>query len=91
MESHQITLSGRSFRIRSEAPKAHLETVARFVDERLESLGDGQTQSPSQGTVLMVALSIADELFQLRREHEALREQIRAQSRALLERIAPPA
>ncbi|MCB9730477.1 MAG: cell division protein ZapA [Deltaproteobacteria bacterium] len=91
MESHQILLSGRSFRIRSEAQRSHLETVARYVDARIESLGDGNHQNPSQGTVLMTAFSIADELFQLRREHEALREQIRAQSRALLERIAPPA
>jgi cell division protein ZapA (FtsZ GTPase activity inhibitor) len=91
MESHQITLQGRSFRVHSEAPKAHLESVARFVDARIDSLGDGQSQAPSQGTILMAALSIGDELFRLRREHDALREQIRAQSRALLERIAPPA
>jgi cell division protein ZapA (FtsZ GTPase activity inhibitor) len=86
---HEVTVLGREFRIRSSAGRDHLEEVAGFVDRRVGALTQGRPQNASQTVILMAAMSMADELLTIRREHEALRERIRAGSKALLDRLQP--
>ncbi|MGM0576813.1 MAG: cell division protein ZapA [Myxococcota bacterium] len=90
-ELHTITLMGREFRIRSEADREHLEEVARYVEETIDTVARGQRHLAVQNILLLAALNLADELFSSRADHEALQDRIRASSHALLERLAPAA
>lgn len=86
-ELHQITVMGREFRIRSESDAEHLREVARYVDERISEVAEGQRHVAIQNVLLLTALNMADELFRLRAEQETMTANIRHQSRALLERL----
>lgn len=88
---HEITLMGREFRIRSDADRGHLEAVARYVEETIDGVAEGQKHVAVQNILLLAALNLADELFTARADHEALQDRIRAQSRALLDRLRPAA
>ncbi|PIE19373.1 MAG: hypothetical protein CSA66_02450 [Proteobacteria bacterium] len=85
--SHEITLMGRGFRIRSEDDPRHVQAIADYVNGKLEELSDGQPGVGNQQVLLMTSLNLADELFKLRAEHVALKERIRATSRSLLARL----
>lgn len=86
---HEVRLMGREFRIRSAHGREHLDEVATYVDGRIGALTQGRPQNASQQVLLMAAMSMADELLTIRREHDALKERIRAGSRALLDRMSP--
>lgn len=91
MERHEIQLMGRSLRIRSDAGQEHVEAVARQVEETIEQIGGGREHTDPQRILLLTAMNLADELMTARTDYEALRDRIRSQSRALLERIGPRA
>ena len=87
MELHDITMMGRAFRIRSESEQDYLESVAAYVDEKIEDMVGERHHMASQNVALMVALNMADELFKLQEKHDLLRDNIRKQSELLLERM----
>lgn len=88
-EVRQIQIMGREFKIRSDSDPEYLSEVAAYVDSKIEDISTGQRHVAVQNVVLLAALNMADELFRIREAHEALRENIRAQSRELLTRMAP--
>jgi cell division protein ZapA len=87
MELHDITMMGRAFRIRSESEQDYLENVAAYVDKKINDMVGDRRHLAGQNVALMVALNMADELFQLREEHDSLRDNIRKQSEVLLQRM----
>lgn len=87
MPQHQVTVMGRQVKIRSESDQDHIEAVARYLNEKIDGIMQGQTAAPSQQVLLLAALNIADEVFSARADHDALREKIRHHSRSLLERL----
>ena len=84
MQVHEITLMGKSFKIRSDQDPAYLAKVASYVDEKIEGITGGQKNVPPQNALLLTVLNVADELFQARQAHESLRADIRSQSKELL-------
>ncbi|MFT7579661.1 MAG: cell division protein ZapA [Myxococcota bacterium] len=88
-DAHDITLMGREFRIRSDDAPEHVEAVAEYVNGKLHTLMENHRGAAPQHIVLMVAMGLADELFKVRAEHEALANKIRSTSRKLLERMTP--
>ena len=91
MELHEVELMGRAFRIRSEDPRTHIEAVADYVNTQIDSVSGGNQKVAAQSAILLASLNMADELFKLRAEHQALKARIRSQSRALLARLGPSA
>ena len=91
MQVHEITLMGRSFKIRSDQDSQYLVEVAEYVDGKLEGLTGGNQSMGAQNALLLAVLNVADELFQARAEHNSLKESIRTQSRNLLGRMSPSA
>ena len=84
---HEITLMGRTFKIRSEQDPEYLSQVADYIDEKIDGITQGQRNMAPQNALLLTVLNIADELFQAKQQHESLKENIRAQSRNLLARM----
>ena len=91
MQVHEISLMGRSFKIRSDQDTDYLTEVAEYVDAKLDGLTGGKQNMAAQNALLLTVLNVADELFQARAEHNSLKESIRAQSRNLLGRMASSA
>ena len=83
-----LTISGREIRIRSDEPKGHLETLARYVDDRLAQLaGPKKIEGVDPNLLLITALQLADEVFKLRHQQQELAARLRNSSRSLLGRL----
>ena len=88
-QSHEIRLLGREVRLRSSDERAHVEAVAAYVNETVTALQAQHRKAPLQSILLQATMSLADELLKERARLEAMKDKIRAQSRALLSRLEP--
>ncbi|HRE91767.1 MAG TPA: cell division protein ZapA [Myxococcota bacterium] len=83
-----LTISGRELRIRSDEPVAHLEALARYVEERLTQIaGPKKVEGADPNLLLITALQLADEVFKLRHQQQELAARLRQSSRSLLGRL----
>ena len=87
MQSHQIPLLGKEFRVRSEDEPEHLAEVARYVNAQFETMGASAAQTSNQSALLLASLNMASELFKERARTASLSEKLRARSKALLTRL----
>jgi cell division protein ZapA len=69
MEEANVTtvqIFGREYKIRGHADKNYIREMAKYVDDKMKELA-GNASLPSQDRLaILVALNIADELFQER-------------------------
>ena len=74
MTAVTIKVGGRDYRIAcDDGQEEHLRFLADEVDERLQSLLFGMGNDPGEGvTLLMTALTMADELIEIKKENERL-------------------
>ncbi len=64
-----VTIGGRSYRLAcNEGEEPHLEALAKFVDGKIDEMRGSFGEIGDQRIVVMAALTIADELFELRRK-----------------------
>lgn len=83
-----LTISGRELRIRSDEPVAHLEALARYVEDRLTQIaGPKKVEGADPNLLLITALQLADEVFKLRNQQQELATRLRQSSRSLLGRL----
>lgn len=87
METHQIKLLDREFRIRSGEESSHIQKVAEYVNETIADVRGEKRHVPIQNLLLLASMSMADELFKERRRLDELRERIRSQSNSLLDQL----
>lgn len=87
MHSHQVTLLGREFRIKSEEGPEHIDAVANYVNSKIGEMSAAKRHVPTQTVLLLATLNMADELFKERQRLQAITERLRKQSRALLEQL----
>lgn len=70
-----ITLNGRSYPIACEdGQEQRVLDLAEFLEERLSDIQSSVRQGSDQHLLVMVALMVADELFDLREEYEEAKE-----------------
>jgi cell division protein ZapA (FtsZ GTPase activity inhibitor) len=88
MQQHQITVMGKQIRLRSDSDPERIQAVAEYVNGKIDGIADGpKTGTAAQQVLVLAALSMADEIFEVRAQHDALRERIREHSRSLLDRM----
>ena len=88
MKSISIKVGGHSFQIRSDADEEHLRELAADVNERFEAIEKrGPRASQEFRAMAMVAILMADELYEARQRASAIRESARAFAARLIERI----
>jgi cell division protein ZapA (FtsZ GTPase activity inhibitor) len=84
----QIDLAGARYRIHSDADEAHLQHLARVIDERISTLGPKATRNATREQLLaIVALGLADDLAAVDKRARALEELVRTSVRNTLDRI----
>lgn len=68
-----VRLAGDEYIIRGEDAPEHMAGVARYVEEKLHAMREANPKLAKTQLAMLVALSLADELCKLRREHEEIR------------------
>ena len=68
-----VSINGRDYRVNcDEGQQDHLAQLADYVDQRVAELVAGAGQLGDSRLLVMVSLLLADELWEARREIEAL-------------------
>jgi cell division protein ZapA len=70
-----VEIAGERHVLRSDAPPEYTHAVAAHVDATIRALGPANTLEAHR-TAILAALVITDELFRLREELRALRDEI---------------
>ena len=79
-EGVRVSIFDTVYHLKSDADRAYLEEVARYVDRKMHSIADRTQTVDSLRVAVLTALHIADELFLLRQEQERLQKSIQARS-----------
>lgn len=82
-----VEIAGEEYTIRSEATEEYTRECARYVDETITEIMSRGTLIEAHKAAILAALALADQLFQSRREADALRAEVAARSERLLAQI----
>lgn len=83
----EVSLLGRNFTIKSDKDEAYLHQVASFVNRRFDEIRHQTRTATSHDLALLVALNLADELFQSEDRARSSRAEIRKRSERLLRNL----
>lgn len=84
-QSVEVELAGQRLVIRTDEGPAYVQELAEYVDAQLKQLAGnaGRSTLNVQRLALLVAISLADELFREKDLHRRFREQVTAKLQAL--------
>ena len=82
--SVKVEVAGQSLAIRTDANTKYVEELAAFVSSKIEEIRGSGRFASTQSLALLVAMNIADELFQLRDSQTQLKRQVRERTRNIL-------
>lgn len=83
----EVSLLGKRFTVRSEKDEAYLHAISNFVTRRFEELQHASRMQSTHDVALLVALNLADELFQAEERHAKSRSEVRSRTERMLEHI----
>jgi cell division protein ZapA (FtsZ GTPase activity inhibitor) len=84
----ELTLLGQRFSVRSDRDESYVQSLAGFVGRRFEEVKRVSRGSNSEQLSLLLALNLADELFQAEERAAASRDQIRQQTANLVDKLS---
>ncbi len=80
-----VSVANQRLSLKTDAKPKYIKELAAYVDDKLaEAKKSGRTVT-TQSLALLAAMSIADELLQLREEHDALKRRVRERSKRILD------
>ena len=80
-----LEVAGQKFRLKTDAEEAYVRSLAEYVNGKIEEAKQGARAVATQSIALLVALNIADELFQAKDRDAVFRRRVREKSKAILE------
>ncbi len=80
----EVSLLGQSFTVRSDKDEAHVHALANFVTRRFETLQHKTRTVGTHELALLVALNLAEELFEAEERAKEVREVIRGRAERVL-------
>ncbi len=83
MKGVNIEIMGQNLTVGSDAGDEWVRSVAKSVDAKIRDIRASSQAVSSIHLAILAALNFADELERLRREHQALVEQIEAMNKRL--------
>jgi cell division protein ZapA len=88
-EKHSVTvrIAGEEHVIRAAAPAEYTRACASLVDERIMEIRSKTGLIEPRKAAILAALSISDELLQVREEVARLREDVESRTNGLAARI----
>jgi cell division protein ZapA len=85
--SVRVSIAGQELALRTDARPRYLKELAAYVDAKIDQARAGGKVVPTQKLALLAAMSLADELFQLRNERSRLVREVRERSRRILRHL----
>lgn len=83
-----IRVMDRPFSILSDKEDAYVESVVDYINNRAQETRKTVKDSSDMDIAILVALNIADELFELRRQHERDVDQMEIRTAKLIDYIS---
>ena len=68
--SIKVQIFGMDYSLKSDKDPEYIRKVAEFVDEKIQRLSTNTNVKSQTKIAVLVALNIADELFQLKKQYE---------------------
>jgi cell division protein ZapA (FtsZ GTPase activity inhibitor) len=84
----EVTLLGQRFTVRSEKDEAYVHGLAGYVARKYDELKRSARTTSRDQLALLVALNLADELFQQIDRAASTRDEVRRHSEALVQKLA---
>ena len=81
----ELIILGEKITIRTAEPPEYLRSLARFVEERVQSMSAGNR--PQTTALILALLDLADELFRTRDEKSRAELDVDARLRSLLSEL----
>lgn len=82
-----VTIAGEEYTIRSEASEEYTRECARYVNDTIDQIMSRGSLVEAHKAAILAALALADQLFQARRDAEAVRDALAERSSELLAEI----
>ena len=82
----KIHVAGQPYQVRSDADESYVQSLAAYVNSRVDALKGGR-QVATQSDVVLAALQLADELAAHRREQTRLRGKVREHAERMLKNL----
>ena len=76
----KVEIYDQAYTVRSDGDPEYLKQLAQYVDRRMREISSGTLTVDSRKVAILAALYIADELHQLRMQHEQADEQLATRS-----------
>jgi cell division protein ZapA len=73
--SYKVNICGETFQVKSDQPPQTIERVAGYLDFKIRELGKGGINVDKFRVVVLAALNMAGELFELRAQVEEFNKQ----------------
>ena len=86
-KSVSVRIAGEEHTIRANAEPEYMRSCARYVDERLSEIRSKGGLIETHKATILAALSITDELFQVRAELEQTRSEVATRATELARRL----
>lgn len=80
----KVTVAGTRLAIRTDAKPKYIRELAAYVTEKIDEIKATGKTATTQSLALMAAMSIADELHELREEQRQLKRQVREKTNRIL-------
>jgi len=75
--SVSVEIGGKRLALKTDREDAHIERLATYVDDKLETLRRSAPSVAHDKLLMMVSMTLAEELFEARQELERLRSSVR--------------
>ena len=72
MASVQVNIFGQIYNIKGMEDDAYIRELAAFLDAKMREVQQGTNTADPHRVAILTALTICDELFRLRDEHQSL-------------------
>jgi cell division protein ZapA len=79
-----VNIAGQRLTVKSDADETYIRTLAGYLDRRMEEVRSSSRPASSQKLAMLVALNLADELFQERRKRGELKQRVRDKASDIL-------
>jgi len=67
-----VEIYGQQYRLSGKASSSHMRMVARYVDDKMKEIAQGNFRLDTAKIAVLSSVNIADEYFRLRQEYEEL-------------------
>jgi cell division protein ZapA len=82
-----ITILGQEISVLSDSGDEHVTEVVDYINKKAEEIGKSSGNITSLNIAILVALNIADEYFQMKKEEEDHHRQVEYKSERLINLI----